>query len=301
MEHQVFGDSCWEEPKLVNHQNNIPAGNYASPSKKTQYLNINSRSRDRGTPEAFHIDIQRQENLRKIKLASAEIPNVNYVFCLARGNNTFIFDDFTTEWNIIIPEGTYTATNLAATMQAQMIAITGDASITVAIDTGSAGNPTTYKTTITCSSIFQIITAKVGTNQQQAVRYNCGDMIGFPPFDSSGEIAVYLGLASGGGYALTSPCAIKLSGIDYVMINFTNLAGYITDSNNIITSFKVPLRASFGEIEYYTNNLDYNSVLFNYDNQTTINNLDVELIAPWGEVINNNCAEWSFMLELEYY
>ena len=126
-------------------------------------------------------------------------------------------------------------------------------------------------------------------------------MLGLPPFDASGAVQVYTASAVGPNFVLVSPCAIKLSGIDYMFINIANLSGYITDSNNIITSFKVPLRSSFGEIEYYTNNVEYNSVLFNYDNQTTINHLEVQLVAPWGEVIDNNCAEWSFMLELEFY
>lgn len=300
MEHQVYGESCWDDGKLANHQNNIPIGNASSPSKKTEYLNINSRSRDRGTAESFYIDVQRQENLRRIKLASAELPNVNYAFCATRGNNTFIFDDGTA-WTITIPEGTYTATDLALQLESQLQTTTGNASITVAIDVGSTGNPTTLKMTITSNATFDVTTAKTGTTQQQAIRYNIGDMLGLPPFDASGAVQTYTATSVGPNFVLVSPCAIKLSGIDYMFINIANLPGYITDSNNIITSFKVPLRSSFGEIEYYTNNVEYNSVLFNYDNQTTINHLEVQLVAPWGEVIDNNCAEWSFMLELEYY
>ena len=103
----------------------------------------------------------------------------------------------------------------------------------------------------------------------------------------------------------TSLLQLKKAGIihgkDYIYILLKNVEGYLFDCYSNLSHFKIPVTTSTGSIVFYTNNTDYNSMLYQKDNQMTLTNLSVELKSSWGGTLDNSNKEWSFMLSFIKY
>lgn len=120
--------------------------------EKTHSHTVIVDSRDRDTslypnPNSYRVVLPSSfRNVSSARLVSAEIPGMFYVFTAARGNTTLDITAAGTRASVTIPDGNYTATTMASTLELALHAAFPGATFIVSLTTS------TMRYTIQCTS-----------------------------------------------------------------------------------------------------------------------------------------------------
>ena len=234
------------------------------------------------------------KNVLSVRLSSIQLPNVLYCFSKAKMNNLFYLsecgDGPTTSGPIILPDGNYTLSQLATTLQEvinEQLEINPPRFEVIA-------HETTQKITIMNNrNVFTMNFLK----DIESIDFNStlGWILGFRQIQYNGS-AVY-----------TSEAVYNSVASDYIYFilnDFNNsqsqniLAMYSKSyiGNNILAM--IPLTSNSFHI-CFDNGSDFIEKKREYFGPVNIQRLKIELRNQYGELLDLNCMDFSFSLEVE--
>lgn len=295
------------EPKVTQHGSHMVMTDVAMPTK-IKHLSIDTRFRDvydSSLLADYTITLpERMNNVRSMEIESIEFPFFLENVSASRGNNCFQLKLGTNEKTVIIDDGNYTTTTLITEIQNKINALgspfdnSGGTGIGFTI-TNNYATFTNNSTTTNCTLVFD--------------KSDCSK----PSVSLQSKIGWTL------GYRLneyTIPFGDNKIGQSIINLNFDPYYFLIIDefSNANPHSFNAPLANSeistqqiIGRITKpegieSTNLLiaDKNQNLIadvrKYSNEINIQRLRVQIVNPFGKIINNNGIDFSFCLKFEY-
>lgn len=228
---------------------------------------IDSKDRATGTNENFEIKLaSRVSRVQSIEIVSVEIPFTFYI--INATNNNIRFNNGTTTYNAAIPAGNYDAVTFAGTIQTAMNAAMAGFTVTYSVPT--------YKLTFANATPFQV--TLTGTT--------CAAIIGVTA-DSTLSTA------------FTGQSSINLSGPNYVFIRSTKLMRGKTNrslfaGNPSDILYKMVVSTGPGTTLIDKNLYPNNPVT--YGTRQVIDDFDLTLIDPDGNVLDLNGQRWSITL-----
>ncbi len=244
----------------------------------------------------FKIQLPRNmKNVMRIRMSSAEIPLVAYVFSEEAGNTTFAVRVGASETFVKctpIPDGNYTANRLMNTIQASLQEVHSGFSCTFSTLNG--------RVTIANSSLpFELYL--ISYNKKIASRlanWGIGYNLGFRSGKVKGVSA-----ATGGGYLITGESLLSLQAAPYYLLelkcpdSIENVTHPVLDNGYLNAFAKVILKDSG-----YTFNFDDNSNLlrkeFTFVAPTSIPFFNVRLMDSYGDTVNMQFMDWSITIEV---
>lgn len=263
---------------------------------QSQTLLIDSRDRDLTKyPSANNYRVHLPKTIRNIssaRLVSAEIPGTFYVFTQARENTTLRVTGNAVTHDVVIPDGNYTPTTIASTLESEInSAFSGD-SITFSV----AVSDTTNKTTIACTSHPSLpvtVDCSTGTPGVSIRQFNWG--LGYHiGFDKK---------ATTGTGTVTSGGVINLKPESYILLKIRDLNSVmecgLEGSGELRSVFaKIPFSvstSSFG-INFFDKLLSDNII---NPIQERLQWLDIELVFHDGTPVDFvGSGEHSFTIEV---
>lgn len=256
-------------------------------------------SRDRNplqTQSSYSVTLPKTyENIYSVTLRSAEIPKSWYGFSAAAGNTSVVVTVSGTPTTITIPDGNYTATTLAAALQAALVASYGGGSFTVAY------NSTTNLITITkASGSFTLSFASQSQTKSgqivpsTATWWGLGYFLGFNKIDYTGS-------------ALTSVFGVQTEPFNYILmeLDFINKEDETAIDNRMSGRVdgvfaKIPTQpASSGSIIYFREWCCPMNKSVMYPPLSQLRTLNIKFRFHDGTLINFNNADHSLTLEFE--
>lgn len=243
----------------------------------------------------FKIQLPRNmKNVMRIRMSSAEIPLVAYVFSEEIGNTSFAVrvgasDTFTK--CTPIPDGNYTSNRLMTAIQTSLQNVHSGFTCTF--------NALNGRVTIANSSLpFDLYL--ISYNKKIASRlanWGIGYNIGF----RSGKVKAIS--STGGGYSVTGESLLSLQAAPYYLLELKcpdsveNVTHPVLDNGYLNAFAKVILKDNV-----YTFNFDDNSNLvrkeFTYLAPTSIPFFNVRLMDPYGDTVNMQFMDWSITIEV---
>ena len=220
------------------------------------------------------------KNIVRVRLATLELPLVEYTFSKLKGNNTFLLGSTT----ITLPEGNYTALGLCSAIQnlAQVI----DPSFLCELD------PISQLVHISSTSSFTIDFTSTNINVADRVtHWGLGYYLGFRMKVLNGS-DTYIG---------NSP--INIQPTSYYLIQLycpdsvVNVSHHVYYKGAFDAFAKVVLKNNAYQIQFD----DASSLLRNeytFISPINIPFFQVRLLDPWGDEVNMMSTEWSITLEL---
>jgi hypothetical protein len=244
----------------------------------------------------FKIQLPRNmKNVMRIRMSSAEIPLVAYVFSEEAGNTTFAVRVGASETFVKctpIPDGNYTANRLMNAIQASLQEVHSGFSCTFSTLNG--------RVTIANSSLpFELYL--ISYNKKIASRlanWGIGYNLGFRSGKVKGVSAI-----TGGGYTITGESLLSLQAAPYYLLelkcpdSIENVTHPVLDNGYLNAFAKVILKDSG-----YTFNFDDNSNLlrkeFTFVAPTSIPFFNVRLMDSYGDTVNMQFMDWSITIEV---
>jgi hypothetical protein len=235
------------------------------------------------------------KNVMRIRMASAEIPLVEYVFSLENGNTTFavrLAANTTFVKCNPIPDGNYTSAKLVTAIESSLKNIHNGFTVTF--------NPTNGKISINNSSLtFEIYLQSY--NKEIASRpadWGIGYRLGF----RRGKIQA-VALPAGAGFGIIGEALLSLSAAPYYLLQLEcpeaieNVTHPLLDDDYLSAFAKVILKDNF-----YTYQFDDNQNLvrkeFTYLAPHSIPFFTVRLVNAWGDTVNMQLMDWSLTIEV---
>ena len=287
---------------------------------RKRILNIDSRFRadqsEQTTDFTFKFT-QSYKNLIRLRIASVEIPNMFYSF--TKNNNSFIIRayDITNqyrEFTITIKPGNYTSTDLMSILQTELNTKLRDPfGIFINIDldlnnakvtfthTGVATYPVTSVSPAPTASgkPFVLIFADFEKYRKRPSAFGLGCNLGFRcPIYKVSKSAV-VGTPPLTEYSITSEGCLDVVGDTYMFLSVNDLhtVEQTTNENYIQAIAKIIIRdEKFGVIYDDGSNYLSNEIIF--PAPTDLKILNVQLLDPYGDVIDLNCMNFSFSIEI---
>lgn len=287
---------------------------------RKRILNIDSRFRSdlkQPTTDFTFKFTHPYKNLIRLRIASVEIPNMFYSF--TKQNNSFIIKayDITNvlrEVTITIEPGNYTSTDLMLTIQAELIKQLRDPyGIFMTIDV----NPNNAKVTITHNGLstypvtsvspapttsgkpFILLFASFEKYKKRPSGFGLGYNLGYRcPIYKVTESKI-VGSPPLTEYSLVSEGCLDVVGDTYIFLNVNDLhtVEQTTYGTYLQTLAKIIIRdEKFGVI--YDDGSSYlaNEIIF--PAPTDLKILNVQLLDPYGDVVDLNCMNFSFSIEI---
>lgn len=244
----------------------------------------------------FKIQLPRNmKNVMRIRMASAEIPLVSYVFSEEIGNTTFAVKVGASDTYVKcnpIPDGNYTTANrLMNAIQLSLQAVHSGFTCTF--------NTLNGRVTIANSSLpFELYL--ISYNKKIASRlanWGIGYNLGFRNGKVKGVSAL------GGGYSVTGESLLSLQAAPYYLLelkcpdSIENVTHPVMDNGYLNAFAKVILKDNV-----YTFNFDDNSNLmrkeFTFLAPSSIPFFNVRLMDAYGETVNMQFVDWSITIEI---
>ena len=280
---------------------------------RKRILNIDSRFRadmtQLTTDFTFKLD-HTYKNLIRLRISSIELPKCIYAFNIR--NNSFVVKAYDIVpvaqiAHIIIPVGNYTPTALIAAIQTQLdIKLRDQFGIFLSISL----DPISNKVTITHNGVaalplppIPVPTANAQpfildfaiSNQDNTRKYDegLGYNLGYRlPAYRVTNLTVVSGLDT---YSQTGECCLDVGGDQYMFLSVNDLytVEQKTDENYIQCLAKIVLQDNVAP-NYCI--LMSNEIVF--PSPTDLKILQIQLLDPYGEVVDLNCMNFSFSLEI---
>jgi len=235
------------------------------------YLNFDTKNLTTGKPFDCQLlcETPVQGNISKIYLRSCEIPIGWYN--IRSPYNVFSIYQGTTFYSITITEGSYTIATLLT-------------EIATALSTA---------TVKTYSLTYNSITNKViiSNSNSQA----------FTIYTISFDLCQILGFTTGqtsSSASITSSNSYNLNFDTYVNLVIDNLPTSYLNTN--LCSYKIPITEGYGSLLYLFNNSTFQQFIDCENSHIQIYNLKVRIIDRFGNTINNNGLNFSFLLEFMF-
>jgi hypothetical protein len=243
----------------------------------------------------FKIQLPRNiKNVMRIRMASAEIPLVAYVFSEEVGNTTFAVrlgssDTFTK--CTPIPDGNYTANRLMNAIQTSLQVVHSGFNCTF--------NTLNGRVTISNTSLpFELYLISYNkTIASRLANWGIGYNLGF----RQGKVKSVSAL--GGGFSTTGESLLSLQAAPYYLLELKcpdsveNVTHPVLDNGFLNAFAKVVLKENV-----YTFNFDDNSNLmrkeFTFLAPTSIPFFSVRLMDSYGDTVNMQFMDWSITIEV---
>jgi hypothetical protein len=235
------------------------------------------------------------KNVMRIRMASAEIPLVDYTFSLQNGNTTFAVRVGASTTFVKcnpIPDGNYSTAKLVLAVESSLKNVHSGFSVTL--------NTTNGKITITNVSVpFELYLQSYEKDiASRPADWGIGYRLGFREGRVTG-----ISLPGGGGYAVTGASIVSLSAAPYYFLQLScpdpveNVVHPLMDDGYLNAFAKVILKDSA-----YTYNFDDNSNLvrkeFTYLAPHTIPFFICKLVDVWGATVDMHMMDWSITIEV---
>ena len=235
------------------------------------------------------------KNIIRIRLASTEIPLVEPMFSVIKGNVSFRIKtgssiSYINSGNILT--GNYTAGSLVSAIQTQLTTIHSSFKITLSTITGLV--------TITNTAIvFTIDFASPLDNiANRPTHWGLGYYLGFRDTVMTGVYSTI-----NGGYSITSQSVINIQANPYYLVRMkcpeevVNLTHRINNGTFISAFAKIVLKDSYYQLQFDDSS---NLIRKEYTFLSPINipYFQISLLDPWGELVNMMDADWSYTIEV---
>lgn len=253
------------------------------------------------------------KNVLSIRLSSLQLPNV--LFCISKNNNNnslFITEDALggVEGIVIIPDGNYDYTTFAALLQTEINTQLSTLNFVVTVDSA------TQKITITnivndFTMNFIVKDSVSGVNTEYIInknykQLNCVNDI-TELYKKLGWIMGYRSALYTGQKSYVAEGIYNGSFTEYIYFilndfnnsqsqNIIGMFSKSTIGNNILAM--IPLNANSFHI-CFDNGADFIEKKREYFGPVNIQKLKIQLLNQYGEILNLNCMDFSFSLELE--
>lgn len=244
-------------------------------------IHVDSRDRNFVThPSSTNFVVDLPENVRNVRsavLVTAELPLMYHVFSASRGNTSLVASLDGTTRTVTIPDGTYTATTMAAALK-QALDTAFAAIFTVTI------SPTSLKCTIAAPGAVGVDCRGASKPTEWGLGYYLG-------FD-----AVLLA----GTDAVTSPRVANLNPENYVLLdiqelnNMSQCAMYDAGGAGRKIFAKIPLTGNSYSYNFYDKVVTF---VEQRPQLTRVDKLHVSLRFHDGSQVDLNGCEWSFSIE----
>jgi hypothetical protein len=287
---------------------------------RKRILNIDSRFRSDLTQPTTDFTFkftQSYKNLIRLRIASVEIPNMFYTF--TKKNNFFTIRalDIDNQLRIVtitIKEGNYTSTDLINAIQTELntklrdpfgIFFTIDldlnnAKVTLTNNGVSAYPVTSVSPAPTASGkSFFVIFSQLETYKKRPSAFGLGYNLGFrcPVYNvTKSKVATPSGLTE---FFVTTEGCIDVVGDTYMFLNVNDLHTVEQTAYNTYLQVlaKIIIRdEKFGVIYDDGSNHLSNEIIF--PAPMDLKQLNVQLLDPYGDVIDLNCMNFSFSIEI---
>lgn len=231
-----------EFKKLV--ENSFNNNNYI----KEEYLLIDSRDRNQTVypnPNNYQIDLTEEyKDIKSVSLISSNVPKSQYLINTSNNILNFV-DSNSNEFEVQIPVGNYTISELTTQLQSSLNLIGSNNTFTVNADSK------TNKVTISSSAGFQLLFNGGTENYNNSTRNiykenSIGKTLGFSMTD-------LIGLTS-----YTSQNQYNLNGPTYVLLHINELNNLDGIQSSIKNAFaKIPLDTNQNEYKFFKESNDY--------------------------------------------
>lgn len=240
------------------------------------YVNSKDRTQNSKSQSLFRVNFNFAAlHVNYVKILQATIPNVFYTFRddEVETNNWFDFVDSIGIKSFQITPGSYSISNLIAELLNKFASVSPD-TYTITYDQN------TLKLTITSSyalfSILGLTGPNIGSNSLYFLGYNNVDT-------TPGTVQL-------------APNTINISGPNNIFIRIQQFGNPIHSSlNNLSAIFYIPITASYGNVNYFAINNQYNST-FKVDLQS-LSFLDIAVIGSDGHLMDFHGVDWDMLLE----
>lgn len=239
-----------------------------------------------GANSEFRVDIPIiLKNVIRIRLASIELPFVEYTFTDSKGNTNFSISISSQNINAKIPEGNYTPSLLSETLQALLTMI--DPGFSCFID------PISSRITIQNAApfIFTALSSDTGI-ASRPTHWGLGYFLGY-------RDASIQAVQVGGSYQCTSYSVVSVEQSAYYLIQVRCPDQLVTlthanyEGNYIEAFAKIILRG-----KGYDDNSNLLRKEYTFLSPTTVPFINVKLLDPWGRAVNTLDSDWSLTLEV---
>lgn len=287
---------------------------------RKRILNIDSRFRSDLTQPTtdftFHFT-QSYKNLIRLRIASIEIPNMFYTFTKRNNSFTIRAFDITNQLRIVtitIPPGNYTSTDLMTTIQTELntnlrdpygIFFTIDVDVNSAKVTITNNGVSTYPVTAVSPAptasgkSFFVIFATLDSYKKRPTAFGLGYNLGFrcPVYNVTNSKQV--GTPPLTQFSLTSEGCLDVVGETYMFLNVNDL--HTVEQTTYNTYLQVLAKIIVREDKFTMIYDDGSSLLSNeiiFTSPTDLKYLNVQLLDPYGDVVDLNCMNFSFSIEI---
>lgn len=233
-------------------------------------------------------------NVLRVRVASVELPN-NYKFFTARRQfTTFTVIKDSTSYTFTIPDGNYTAGDMADEFTTQTQSVVDLSGITIEF------SEITGKYTICAPFMFSLDTVTGGLNRP--FNYGLGWFMGF---SAGTHVAA---AQSGGGYCIVSDGCADFAGDNYLLLKVNDFdcvthtvnvypAGLPAQENAITALAKMVLREPKNYMTFDDNAGQHTKEVV-FHNPRDLLRFHIQLLDSGGEVIDMCTAQFSFSLEV---
>lgn len=212
---------------------------------------------------------QTHRRVRKVSLKSAEIPvswnNIRSPY------NSFVISVAGVQYSYTVAPGVYSTATLLIALNTAI-----NSSTTYPI----AGTP---------------LTLNAGTGRITFVNAGGNTIIIAPPR----SLGYFLGFVNGqSGTTIVATNGYLTSIDNYVAVYIENLRASSLEPNVPIT-FKIPIIATSGSINFYSEGGQWKQMIEIYDPNVRIDRLNITVLDRYGQQLDNNGNDWTFTLEVE--
>lgn len=235
-------------------------------------------------PDSSQFVIDLPQTLRNVKsavLVTAEMPLTYYVFSSARGNTTLSVSVDGTARDVIVPDGNYTTSSMAAALK-------------TALESAFAGKTFTitfHETTLTCSISVDAGVLAIDTTAATKM--------------SDWGLGYFLGLERGailtdGTSIVTGTRVASMNPENYLLIDIEELNGlgqsalYGQGGQGNRVFAKVPLNGDSYQYHFFDKNISH---VERRPQVSSLGRLRVSIRFHDGTLVNLNGAEWSMSIE----
>lgn len=235
------------------------------------------------------------KNIIRIRLASVEIPLVEPMFSVIKGNVTFrvkVGASVTYINSTELVTGNYTAASLIAALQIQLRNIHSGFTITLSNISGLV-----TITNISLQFTFDFASPS-DTIASRGTHWGLGYYLGFR---DSVVVSVYS--AAAGGYSVTATSVINVQANPYYLVQMrcpdevVNLTHRISGGTFVSAFAKIVLTDNYYQLQF-----DDNSNLmrkeYTFLSPVNIPFFQISLRDPWGDMVNMMDADWSYTMEV---
>jgi hypothetical protein len=259
-------------------------------SQHIPFLQIDSAHRISGTSSRFTIDVRPAlPNSRSVSLEAVNLPLTHFNVQDSSsvqgtvGNNLMTFFDGTTNWNLVVPSGSYDSTTLISAINQKFVDLSFPATISI--------SPTTFKMVVNS-------TIPISLTFGQTIINSIAFLLGFKSVDTAFATQH---VADSAFNLSVPPCIfIKISEFPtFVRSTTPGVGSSLNFGRSVDGTFAVYTMTNSGGVSFYFPQTNWKSIV-----PGTISNLSTLNVSLWdprtGGLLDIQGSEWTMLLKFEY-